>query len=165
MDSLIETFHLDWQAVVAQLINFIVVAAVLWFFALKPLLKIMTERTTKIEKSLAQAQEIEKNLASTKTDYEQAIKTAKQEAHEILEQAQKQSELNKTEAVKNARAEVEKVVVEGKRQLAADRATIVKEIKNEVSELVIAATGKVLAGVIDKKIDEKIIRQALDEVK
>ncbi len=165
MESLIETFHLDIKLIVAQIVNFIVVATVLWFFALKPLLKIMAERTTKIEKSLAQAEEIEKNLAATKTEYEQTISLAKQEAHGILEQAQKQSEINKVEATKNARAEVEKVVAEGKRQLAAERAAIVKEIKTEVSELVMAVTSKVLAGAVDKKIDEKIIRQALDDIK
>ena len=37
MEGLVETFHLDIKLLVAQSINFLVVLAVLYFFALKPL--------------------------------------------------------------------------------------------------------------------------------
>ena len=52
MDSLITTFHIDWKIVIAQVINFGIVFAVLYFFALKPLSKLMKEREDIISKAI-----------------------------------------------------------------------------------------------------------------
>ncbi len=60
MDSLVETFHLDVKLLIAQVINFAIVFLVLYYFALKPLLNVMNDRSAKIEKSLEDAKEIEK---------------------------------------------------------------------------------------------------------
>ena len=51
MDSIIETFHLDWKLFLAQVVNFTIVVFVLWRFAFKPLAKNLAERTRTIEKA------------------------------------------------------------------------------------------------------------------
>ena len=55
MDSLITTFHIDWKIIIAQAINFLIVFLVLYFFAIKPLKKLMAERVDKISKGLTDA--------------------------------------------------------------------------------------------------------------
>ena len=55
MDSLITTFHIDWKIIIAQVINFLIVFLVLYFFAIKPLKKMMAERADKISKGLTDA--------------------------------------------------------------------------------------------------------------
>ena len=77
MDSLIQTFHIDAKLLAAQAINFAIVFAVLYFFALKPLVKVMQERTKKIEKSVKDAQEVDKRLARAEEDYNIKISEAK----------------------------------------------------------------------------------------
>ncbi len=49
MESLIETFHLDIKLIIAQAFNFAIVAFVIYFFALKPIFKLMDKRSNKIE--------------------------------------------------------------------------------------------------------------------
>ena len=79
MDSLIETFHIDTKLLLAQAINFAIVFAVLYFFALKPLMKAMGERTEKIEKSLDDAKKVEEKLAKTEEDYSKELSNAKKD--------------------------------------------------------------------------------------
>ena len=52
MDSIINTFHIDWKIIIAQAVNFGIVFVVLYIFALKPLNKLMAERAEKIKKGV-----------------------------------------------------------------------------------------------------------------
>ena len=69
MDSIIATFHIDWKIIIAQVLNFGVVFGVLYLFALKPLMKVMRERTEKIEKGIKDAKENAEVLNNTKKEY------------------------------------------------------------------------------------------------
>jgi F-type H+-transporting ATPase subunit b len=89
MDSLISMFHLDTKLLLAQLINFTIVMLVLWFFAVKPLIKVMGERTAKIEKSLREAKEIEEKMAQTEAERQKVLDQTKKEALVLLEQSRK----------------------------------------------------------------------------
>ena len=80
MESLISTFHLDLKLIIAQLVNFLIVAGILWFFALKPIMKIMKERTEKIEKGLKDAKSFEEKLAQAERDRLKTLSVAKKEA-------------------------------------------------------------------------------------
>ena len=64
MESIIKTFHIDWKLMIAQIINFAIVVGIIWYFAIRPLIKKMTERTKTIEKSLEDAKKIEENFPS-----------------------------------------------------------------------------------------------------
>lgn len=165
MESLIETFHINWQLLLAQVINFTIVFLVLWYFALKPLMKVMSDRTKKIEKSLDDARQIEENLKKSDEDMVVKIMEAKRAAQKILEDAARQAEKNKTETVAKAKEEVGKIVNQGKEQIAAEKEQMLKEVKSEVADLVIATTEKVLGKVMDKKLDQEIIEKTLKEIK
>ena len=62
MDSIISTFHIDWKIIIAQAINFVIVFAVLYFYALKPLSKLMKERSEKISQGLDDALNVDPAL-------------------------------------------------------------------------------------------------------
>src|SRR3989338_10806783 len=99
MENLIDTFHLDLKLFIAQVINFAIVLAVLYWFAFKPLVKIMAERSTKISKSLEDAKLIEQKLAQTKDEFNKTMAEAKKQANAILEKAQEQADVKKSETV------------------------------------------------------------------
>jgi len=161
MESLITTFHLDLKLLIAQLVNFLIVAGVLWFFALKPLMKIMTERTAKIEQGLKDAKNFEEKLAQAERDRQKTMTAAKREAEIILEKASQEAEANKKEMLSQAKGEIEKLIASGKTQLASEKEKMVSEVKAEIGDLVIAATKKVLDVELNKEIDNKIITEAI----
>ncbi|MFA6533631.1 MAG: F0F1 ATP synthase subunit B [Patescibacteria group bacterium] len=165
MDALIETFHLDLKLIIAQIVNFLIVLGVLWQFALKPLQKIMNERTAKIDKSLQDAKAIEEKMTATDSERAAILKATKTEAAAFLEQARQEAEVNKQETAQKAKVEVEKIVQKGKEQLAADKTKLSAELKSEVADLVVAVTSKVLASALTKEVDKKVIEAALKEIK
>ena len=47
MESIISTFHIDWKIIITQMINISIVFFVLYIYAIKPLFKMMEERSEK----------------------------------------------------------------------------------------------------------------------
>lgn len=159
MESLISTFHVDIRLLAAQLVNFAIVFSVLYFFAFKPLVKVMAERTEKIDKSLKDADAIEKRLALTEKEREDIIAAAKKQANLIIEEADKRGEERKGELIAKAKEEIGQVINNEKAKLASEKAETLKEIKKEVAELVVLTTEKLLNEKMNGDKDRELIKK------
>ena len=161
MDSIIQTFHIDAKLLIAQIINFAIVFAVLYKFALKPLQKIMEERSAKIEKSLEDAKKINEKLTKTEEEYNKVISKARKKANEILEQANIQAQKNKEQTIAKTKEEIGIVINKEKENIRQEKENILREIKKEASVLVIAVAEKLLNKKIDNKEDKEFIEKNL----
>lgn len=159
MESFINTFHIDWKIIVAQSINFIVVLFVLYFLLVKPLKKLMAERSQNIEGGLNDAKANAELLANTKKEYDEVIANARTEAHTIFQEGKKESEAKKAEMLEKAKAEVDVMVQNGKKVLESEKAKIIEEAKGEIVNLVVKATEKLLESHPDEKFDNNVINQ------
>lgn len=161
MDSFIGTFHIDWKIIIAQVINFAIVLFILHFLALKPLKKLMKERSANIEKGLSDATKNAEILKNTKKEYDEIIAKARVEAHDIFQEGKREAEEKKKIMIENASKEVEQMINSGKKVLEAEKTKMVEEAKEEIVSLVVLATEKLLAEGGDKSFDKK----ALDQIK
>lgn len=159
MDSFIETFHIDWKILIAQAINFAIVLAILYFFALKPLKNVMNERTRTIEKGLEDAKHNALLISSTQKEYEEVITRARAEAHTLFQEGKRDAEEKKVEMMEKAQSEVEAIIASGKKTLESEKAKMIEEAKGEIVSLVVAATEKVLKDQGDKSVNEKAIKK------
>ncbi|MCX6800208.1 MAG: F0F1 ATP synthase subunit B [Candidatus Falkowbacteria bacterium] len=161
MDSIIEMFHIDLRLIIAQMINFAIVFFVLYKFAIKPLQDVMAERTSKIQKSLNDAKQIDEKLKQTKLDSEEIFKKARLEANQILENAKNESETRKNESVDKAKKEIAEIIEQEKQRMEIEKQKTITEIKNEVSSLVIGLTEKILEERIDLSKDKEVINKII----
>src|ERR1700759_5723318 len=106
MDSLISTFHIDWHLIVAQAINFVIVIAVLYFFALKPLKKLMDERGKTIASGLDNAKRQEELVKAQQAEYDAALAQARIEASNMMKAAKKDQDAYRAAEMEKVQAEV-----------------------------------------------------------
>lgn len=162
MDSLIQTFHIDLKLFISQIINFAIVISILYFFVLKPLLKVMNDRNDTIEKSLLDAKKVEENMAKTDLEYRNILAQAHKEANEIVKKANIQAEKRKEEIIKKAKDDIAVIISQEKSKLQTDRENIIKEIKKDVSSMVVFSLEKILHKNIDQKEDFQYIKNIMD---
>ena len=159
MDSFISTFHIDWNILIAQAVNFTIIFLILYFFALKPLKKILNERTRTIEKGIDDARNNALLISTTQKEYEAAITKAREEAHLLFQEGKKEAEAKRAEMMLKTQSEVEVMIALGKKKLEAEKVKMVEEAKSEIVSLVVAATEKVLSDQSDKSVTEKAIKK------
>lgn len=145
MQELIETFHIDWKLMIAQVINFGLVFFALYLIAAKPLAKLIKERSEEITKGLEDAKKNAEILKSTSLEYEKTMAQARIDANDFFEKSKKEAEAKKTEILESAQKEVAQAIENSKKIIETERSKMVTEAKNEVASLVLKATEKILA--------------------
>ena len=159
MESIITTFHIDWHIIIAQAINFAIVLIVLYIFALKPLSKLMRERSEKIAKGIDDAKCNAEILEAGKVEYEAALAKARAEANTIFQTGKKEAEAKRAEMLETAKTEVKTMIDSGKKTLEAEKTKMVEEARQEVVALIVEATKKMLDGRADESFDSKTAKE------
>src|ERR1035437_412205 len=144
MDSIISTFHIDWKIIIAQAINFGVVFVVLYIFALKPLSKLMTERSEKIAKGIDDAKVNAELLQKSRAEYENMLSKARAEADKIFQDGKKEADNKKILMLGETKDEVATLIENGKKTLEGEKIRMVEEAKNEIVNLAMLATEKLI---------------------
>lgn len=155
---------LNLKIFIAQLLNFAVVLLVLWKWAYKPIVKILEERQEKIQRSMKQAQDVEKRVQELEQERTQVITAAKSEAAKVLEEARAVAEDRKKELLGKAKQEVGGVVAQGKVQLEAQKVQMIREMREEIAALAVEAARKILADGVDEKRATKLAGVVIDEM-
>ncbi|MBT4516758.1 F0F1 ATP synthase subunit B [bacterium] len=163
--EILELFGIDWKLLIAQLVNFLIVVAVLWFFALKPLTKTMQKRNDEISKGLSDAKAAEERLEQVEKEVKEKLIVTKGDAAAILEEAKKLSENAKQANLVKTKEEVAKLIEKAKEQIASEKDGMITEIKSEVSAMVVTALEKILSTGISKDLDKKYIDKVLKDLK
>lgn len=163
MDSIINTFHIDLKTIIAQVFNFGIVFVVLYIYALKPLSKLMKERSEKIAKGIDDAKSNTEILNNTKSEYEEALAKARKEADKIFQEGKKEAETKKALMLEKAKEEVAVMIENGKKNLENEKVKMVKEATEEITSLSVKIAEKILGKSIDGHFDQKTIKE-LDNI-
>ncbi len=158
MDSIISTFHIDWKVIIAQAVNFGVVFAVLYFFALKPLNKLMAERAEKIAKGIDDAKVNATVLDKTRKEYEQNTIKLRQVAIESQKELGKELEQLRSENLDKIKRDNDEWTKKRIEQMEIDKKTLVESAKKELIILTMASVEKLVGREIER-YDEKAIKE------
>ena len=149
---------------IAQAVNFVIVMFVLWKFAYKPILHIMRERTSTIEKGLEDAKKAEEDLARAKEEEDKIIKEARSESQIILDKAGKDADGLKNEKIEQTKNESEKIITDAKTQIRNEREKMLDELRGELGELVVLASDKITRKKISPEANEQLINDVLEDL-
>jgi F-type H+-transporting ATPase subunit b len=148
-----------------QLINFAIVATIIWFLILKPLTKKMTERQKMIDESINNAKAIQDNLQKSEQKYQERIDIAKVEANKIIDKAAGEAEKVSADLKVKAKNEIESLVEQAKQNIRVERDTMVGELREQTVTVVVAALEKILSEKIDSQKDKEIIQEMVKKIK
>jgi F-type H+-transporting ATPase subunit b len=164
MDSIISTFHIDWKVIIAQAVNFGIVFVVLYVFALKPLSKLMTERSERIAKGLDDAKSNRETLEKTKSEYDKVIIEARAEASTLFGDTKKQAESERTAMIEKTKSEIEEMVAKGKKTLETEKTKMVEEAKGEIVALGTQIAEKLIMSKVASKTDGSLNDKSVEEL-
>jgi F-type H+-transporting ATPase subunit b len=158
-------FGLDWKLFLAQLINFGIVLFVLWKWVFRPVAKAMTERTEKIEKSLADAKQIAEDKQTFDTWKNAEVGKIRIEASQIITEAKQEAEKVKQEILDKAKQEQARVILQTQTKLEEEKNRALSEVKEHIADMVVSATESVIKTKLDPKKDYELVKQALEKAK
>ena len=144
VEAIATKFGVTWPTLIAQMVNFLLVAFILHKFAIKPILATYDERQKKIADGLQYAEEMKAQLMEAEKERVEKIKEAVAEAQKILGDARDQSKAMLEQKIQEASAQAESLIRKAGEATELERQKMLAEVKAEVARLVVETTARVL---------------------
>jgi F-type H+-transporting ATPase subunit b len=142
---------------IAQIINFLILVAILTKVAYKPLMQALADRQAKIADSLETAEKEKQAAEKLRQEYLAQLTEARTQAQAIVDKAAKLAEQTKEEMLKEAREESARLLKATQDEIARERERAIAELKGEVVTLAVAAASKIIAQNMDETANAKIV--------
>lgn len=129
---------------VSQMVNFGLLAAILYLLLYKPVLRVLQERRERIAKAMADADAARESAARAQLEYDRQVVEAKRKAQEIISQASQKAELVRAEIVAQTQHEADGILAKARQQAEVERAQILAESQGTIVDLALAGARQVL---------------------
>jgi len=148
---------------IGQMINFIILLALLIFFGYKPIRKMLDERSDRIRQSMEQAEATKQEYENARIEVDKRISKARDEGQLMVGQAEKVGEKVKEEARQEARKEAQAIVEKTRVEIERERDNTINELRKEFVDIAILAAEKVISNTLDKEKHRLLIEKTLEE--
>lgn len=158
-----DQFGLDAPHFFAQVISFLIVAALLYRFAYQPILTVLEERHRRIAESLANAEKIKAGLAETEAARREILDQTNDQANQLIEEARTAAARVREQETQKAIAAAEQIMVRAREAAAREHEQMLAGLKREVGRLVVqttaTVTGKILTPDDQRRLAEETEKQ------
>ena len=143
--KIFQNFGISWPFFLAQVLNFSVVAFILWKFAFKPVIATLDERQQKIAAGLQYAEEMKAKLEAVQQESAASAKRAQLEAARIIDEARKAAKEFADKQNAEATARAADTLVKAQQAIELEHKKMLNEARSEIARLVVKTTEQVLA--------------------
>lgn len=144
MQQLLSVFGVDWHLLIAQVVNFSIVLAALWYFLYTPVFKVLTERKNLIAKGIEDAARANEMLAGADGEAAKRIAAANAESEKMVSAARAAAQAEKVRLLKEAEERAATVAKDAEMRAQAELEKARRESEQEIARLAILAAEKVL---------------------
>lgn len=142
--ELIAKLGINWQLLLAQIVNFLIVLGVLTYFVYTPLLDLLDRRTHRIQKAMQEAKRLEEEAKKLGAHRIEKLKEIDEECGRVLAAARTKAEALHAEMRKIAQSDSEKLLEKGRQDLRRERDTAMKDIQKSLATVILKITQQIL---------------------
>ncbi len=159
-----EKLGINPSMLVSQLVNFTLLAVLLYLLLYKPVLRMLSQRQERIARSMADVDAAHEAAAKAQQEYDRKIAEAQRAAQDRIAQAAQDAEKVGTEIKASAQVEADAIRQKAREEAEQERARILSEVQGQIASLSMAATERVLGQAVDEATQHKLIGQFLAEL-
>jgi F-type H+-transporting ATPase subunit b len=145
ISKITQDFGISWPFLLAQILNFSIVAFILWRFAFKPVLATLDERQKKIASGLQYADEMKAKLEAAQQESIASSKKAQAEATRIIEEARKAAKEFLDKQAHESSVQAGEILAKAQQVIELEKKKMLAEARTEIARLVVATAQKVLS--------------------
>jgi F-type H+-transporting ATPase subunit b len=160
-----QTFGVDWPHLLAQVISFSIVCALLYRFAYRPVLAMLATRRDLIAQGLANTERINATLAAIDVQRDAVLTQARDEAARLIEEGRVVAKRIRQQEADRAIAMADRIVLKAREQTAREHALMVAMVKREIGHLVVETTAVVAGRVLTPDDQRRLVEETTRQLK
>lgn len=154
---------IDGWKLITQLIAFILFIALLWKYALGPIVGMIDSRTEKIRESMSAAEKMQADLQATAARNEEILLEARKEAQQIVANARESSESLLSKAREDAAKQSDEYLTRAQATLRSETEQARLQLRQELADLAVTAASKIVRKELDPAAQRALIDETLAE--
>ena len=155
----------DWFTVAAQVVNFLVLVALLKHFLYRPVLAAMDAREARIAARLAEAQKNKESAEAERADSLKERKALEARRQELLIQVEKDAAAHKQELIRQLRLEIDELRARWMKSLARERDLFFQDLRRRLLRQVAAVSRRALHDLADADLEQRMVEVFLQHLK
>lgn len=148
----------------AQILNFLILVAILRALCYKPIVRMIKAREDKIAESLAKADSDVAEAESLKKSYQTQLAEAREKAQAIVDKAEKVAASNRETSLQDTKREIEQMKKAAQAEIQRDRERAADQLKKEIVALSLLAAGKVVEKNMEASENEALVGDFIDKL-
>ncbi len=156
--------NLDVWTIVFQIINFLALAAALYYFLFRPVMRNVEERTAEKEQLAHELAQEHQEAARLRTELETRLAHADEEAATIIATAREQAEVEQKALFQETQAEVERILVEAHADAQRLRQQTVDDFHDEMLDTILEISGGAINRTAPPELHDTLVQQLSDRI-
>lgn len=156
--------QIDWFTFGAQIINFLVLVALLRMFLYKPVVDAMNKREERVTSRLEDAQSKEQEAEQEAENYRSQQRELEQAREDLLADAREQADRRRQELIDQAHEEVDDMRWAWQRAIQREKEIFLQRLRTQVSEEVFTVARQALRDLADVELQAQLVRRFTSEI-
>ena len=152
-----------WQILIS-LANLVILFLILKKFLYKPVMNVLAARESEINRSYEDAEQAREEALQMKADYEEQMKTAKEQAADIVNRATKKANAKGEEIIGQAKEQAVAIAAKAQAETEQIRKKAAADMRNEMGEIAIDIAKAVLQKEIDPADHSRLVDEFIEGV-
>lgn len=154
-------FH--WPSLIVYLVNFSILLVILYLVAYKPILRVLDQRSNRIQESLEQAEKVQREASEQQAEFERQVADARRESQAQFEEAQQRISQYEQEQRQRAEGIVDAELTRARVEIQRERDIAVEELRESFGALAVTAAERIIRRSLDESAHREIINEVLEE--
>ena len=148
---------------VFTIINLLVLYILMKKFLFGPVIRIMDQRKEMIDQQFEEAKNTEDRANQLQKQYENALKSAKEESYQIVEQAKLEAKAQAERTAEEARVQADQLFAKAQADIASERECAMRQMQGEIGKLAMEAAARIVGSQAGEEQDLSMYDQFIEK--
>lgn len=146
------------------IISFVAFLGIAWRFGKDAILNVLDSRINEIKKEIQTAESLRIEAQELLAQYQRKHRDAMKDAEKILADAKLGAEASRKQSEKNLTSSLERREAQMKERIKRMEQSAISEIQIYAADLAMKAASEIVADILDKKTEEKLVEQSIADL-
>ena len=156
---------IDWFTIIAQIVNFLILVALLKHFLYGRVIKAMDERERKIASRLEDAEKKQEEAENEANSYREKNQELEERRKEFLSQAREEAGKERKELIEKAREEIDQLQSRWREAIRQEKDSFLRELRQQVNEQVCHIARRAMKDLANADLEGQIINTFIERLK
>jgi F-type H+-transporting ATPase subunit b len=161
MEAITGTLGLNWNGLIWQTINFIVLLVLLRIFLYRPVVAMLDARAQRVRESMAQADQARRAAEQAEADRQALLAETRREAEQIRARADEQAKRILADAESRAHERQQQIEEQAEASARQIEERVMAQVRAQLADLVVTAVDRVTRGAVDASAQRGLVQQFL----